>query len=70
MQQQNSIITKQTERVQNSFDPLPTTCGKSQIKQQIASHLVVGGEAARIVDSPWLALLQYSKREFFYYLEL
>lgn len=52
------------ERFDNSkfyIDDLPSDCGKLQLKH-ILDDRIVGGENARIFDSPWQALLQYLKR--------
>lgn len=52
------------ERFDNSkfyIDDLPSDCGKLQLKH-ILDDRIVGGENAKIFDSPWQALLQYLKR--------
>ncbi|XP_031619775.1 serine protease easter-like [Contarinia nasturtii] len=42
---------------------LPTECGRLHLNFDRRSGLIFGGNEARIYDSPWLALLQYSKSE-------
>lgn len=45
------------------LDDLPSDCGRIEVNFNRNSYVqyIVGGEESRIIDSPWLALLQYQK---------
>lgn len=45
-------------------DDLPNDCGKIQMNHHTMMELIVGGDMARIYDSPWLALLRYERCKF------
>lgn len=49
------------------IDDLPSDCGRIQSTQNLLMDYIVGGKEARIYDSPWLTLLQYKKRTFFFF---
>lgn len=48
-----------------TLDDLPTDCGKIHLNHNLRLEYIVGGNEARIYDSPWLTLLEYEKSVFF-----
>lgn len=43
------------------IDDLPIDCGRLYLNHHDQYNLIIGGNVAKIYDSPWLALLQYEK---------
>lgn len=47
--------------------PKPGQCGTLGIRSSVTVGLIVGGEQAKIFESPWMALLEYVKRKSHFY---
>lgn len=43
------------------IEDLPMDCGRVQANHSLPMDFIVGGKESRIFDSPWLALLKYTK---------
>lgn len=43
------------------IEDLPNECGRVQANHSLPMDYIVGGKESRIFDSPWMALLKYTK---------